>query len=83
MLLVEDPKIAKFKSRLKKMRIIRGFTQESLAEISNVNIKSIAAYEQNPEKLLSASAGTILKLADAMNCDMEDLINKDMIPKEN
>lgn len=83
MLLVEDPKIAKFKSRLKKMRIMRGFTQESLAEISNVNIKSIAAYEQNPEKLLSASAGTILKLADAMNCDMEDLINKDMIPKEN
>ena len=83
MLLVEDPKIAKFKSRLKKMRIIRGFTQESLAEISNVNIKSIAAYEQNPEKLLSASAGTILKLADAMNCDMEDLINKDIIPKEN
>lgn len=83
MLLVEDPKIAKFKSRLKKMRIMRGFTQESLAEISNVNIKSIAAYEQNPEKLLSASAGTILKLADAMNCDMEDLINKDIIPKEN
>lgn len=83
MLLVEDPKIAKFKSRLKKMRIMRGFTQESLAEISNVNIKSIAAYEQNPEKLLSASAGTILKLADAMNCDMEDLINKDLIPKEN
>lgn len=83
MLLVEDPKIAKFKSRLKKMRIMRGFTQESLAEISNVNIKSIAAYAQNPEKLLSASAGTILKLADAMNCDMEDLINKDIIPKEN
>ena len=83
MLLVEDPKIAKFTSKLKKARVIRGFTQEGLAELSNVNIKSIAAYEQNPEKLLSASAGTILKLADAMNCDMEDLINKDMIPKEN
>lgn len=78
MLLVEDPKIAKFTSKLKKARVIRGFTQEGLAELSHVNIKSIAAYEQNPEKLLSASVGTVYKLADAMNCEIEDLLNKEL-----
>lgn len=78
MLLVEDPKIAKFTSKLKKARVIRGFTQEGLAELSNVNIKSIAAYEQNPEKLLSASVSTVHKLADAMNCEIEDLLNKEL-----
>lgn len=78
MLLIEDPKIAKFTSKLKKARVIRGFTQEGLAELSNVNIKSIAAYEQNPEKLLSASVGTVFKLADAMNCEIEDLLNKEI-----
>lgn len=82
MLLVEDPKIAKYTSRLKKTRIAKGFTQESLAELSKVNIKSIASYEQNPEKLLTASAKTVYKLAEAMNCDMEDLLNKDQITEE-
>lgn len=76
MLLTEDPKISSIKSQLKKARIIRGFTQEGLADLSGVNIKSIAAYEQNPDKFLSASVGTALKLADSMNCEIEDLINK-------
>lgn len=83
MLLVEDPKIKNFKSKLKKARVIRGFTQESLAELSQVNIKSIAAYEQNPEKMLSASASTSYKLAEALNCDIEDILNRELIGKSN
>ena len=59
MMLYEDPRIARFNSKLKKIRMIRGFTQESLSELSNVNIKSIAAYEQNPEKILTASSITL------------------------
>ena len=82
MILYEDPKVAKMNSKLKKMRTIRGFTQESLAELSNVNIKSIAAYEQNPEKLLTASSITLYKLANALNCGMEDLINDQLLKDE-
>ena len=74
-LLYEDPKIAKYESRLKKARISRGHTQESLSELSGVNIKSIAAYEQNPSKLIAASIGTVIKLANALNCDVQDVIN--------
>ena len=75
MILYEDPKIRNIKSKLKKARIIRGYTQESLAKLSGVNIKSIASYEQNPEKLTSASVGTVMKLADALGCEERDIVN--------
>lgn len=45
MILIEDPRVSQYKSQLKKARIIRGYTQESLASLSGVNIKSIASYE--------------------------------------
>ncbi|MBR6289184.1 MAG: helix-turn-helix transcriptional regulator [Acholeplasmatales bacterium] len=76
-LLYEDPKLAKFISKLKKARISKGFTQEALSELSEVNIKSIASYEQNPAKLNAASVSTVSKLADALGCDIEDVINWD------
>ena len=81
MKLVEEPRLAKYSSKLKKRRIMRGFTQESLADLSGVNIKSIAAYEQNADKLLAASTVTIYKLADALGCEIEDLINKENIER--
>lgn len=79
MILYEDPKISKYTSKLKKVRIIKGHTQESLSELADVNIKSIAAYEQNPEKLSSASVSTIYRLADALGVDIDDIINKETI----
>ena len=79
MILYEDPKIAVFRSRLKKARIIKGFTQEQLADLSKVNIKSIASYEQNPEKLSSASVGTVYRLAESLGCNVEDIVNKDAL----
>ena len=45
-ILYEDPKLAKIASRLKKARICKGYTQESLAELSGVNIKSIIQNER-------------------------------------
>lgn len=77
MILYEDPKIKKYKSKLKRMRLIKGYTQEVLSGLSGVNIKSIASYEQNPEKLIAASVGTISKLADSLGCEIEDLLNKE------
>lgn len=74
-LLYEDPKIAKYTSKLKKARLSKGYTQESLSELSGVNIKSIAAYEQNPEKLAAASVSTVDKLAESLGCDLIDIVN--------
>ena len=74
MILYEDAKISSLKSNLKKARLIKGFTQEALAELSGVNIKSIASYEQNPEKLNAASASTVRKLSNALGCEIEDVM---------
>lgn len=79
LILYEDPKLAAINSKLKKARISKGYTQESLAELSGVNIKSIAAYEQNPSKLSSASVATVIKLCDSLGVDIEDIINKETV----
>lgn len=83
MILYEDPKIRGIKSKLKKARMIRGYTQDVLSELSGVNIKSIASYEQNPEKLNAASVKTVIKLSNSLGCDIEDIINLEDIEKEN
>lgn len=75
MILYEDEKLRGLKSNLKKARIIQGYTQEALAKLSGVNIKSIASYEQNPDKLTTASVGTCIKLADALGCEVIDIVN--------
>lgn len=83
MILYEDPKIRGIESKLKKARMIRGYTQDVLSDLSGVNIKSIASYEQNSDKLAAASVSTILKLSEALGCDVEDIINiKDVEPKD-
>lgn len=82
MVLWEDPRIAKINSNLKKVRMLRKLTQDELASLSGVNIKSLSTYEQQPEKLSSASIATVYKLAQALNCDVMDLINKDCLYKK-
>ena len=77
-ILYEDPKLAKITSKLKKA-ICKGFTQEGLAELSGVNIKSIASYEQSPAKLSNASVSTIMKLSDSLGVDIQDIINNETI----
>lgn len=78
-LLYEDPKLASITSKLKKARISKGYTQESMSELSKVNIKSIAAYEQNPAKLSAASYSTVKRIADCLGLDPEDIINAETI----
>lgn len=81
-MLYEDPKLAKINSKLKKARICKGYTQESLAELSGVNIKSIASYEQDPAKFCNASISTVYKLSDSLGVDVEDIVNKESLDKK-
>lgn len=64
-----------YKSNLKKVRKIKGYTQSELSNLSGVNLKSISAYEQEPRKLLSASLETVYKLADSLGVEIMDIIN--------
>ena len=81
-ILYEDPKLAGIHSKLKKARITKGYTQESLSELSGVNIKSIAAYEQAPAKLSNASISTVMKLCDSLGVEIEDIINLETIQED-
>ena len=78
-LLYEDPKLAKYNSKHKKARISKGYTQESLAELSEVNIKSIASYEQDPEKLAVANYKSVRKIADSLGVDTSDIVNEETL----
>lgn len=80
---IENEKINSCKSKLKKIRLIRGFTQNEVAELSGVNIKSIAVYEQEPERINKASVETIILLAESLGCEIDDLIDRDLIMKNN
>lgn len=64
----------KSNTRLKNMRLALNMTQQDLSTASGVNIKSIASYEQSEDKINKASVSTVLSLADALGCSVEDLI---------
>lgn len=78
MIKIANEEINAYPSKLKRIRIANGITQQELSELSGVNIKSIAAYEQNPSKINKASVETIFNIADCLNCDIKDIVETDL-----
>ena len=66
-------------SKLKSRRIASGYTQSQLSEASGVNIKSIALYEQNPDRLSKASVMSVIRIADCLGCSVEDIIDRSLM----
>ena len=64
-----------YKSRLKFMREEKGMSQSSLSEKSGVNIRTIQAYEQGLKDINKAQVVTVLQLAEALECDVYEIIN--------
>lgn len=63
-------------TNLKRIRSIYGCTQAELAEMSDVSLRSIQMYEQRNKNINKASVDTIYRLAKALGCTVEDLIEK-------
>lgn len=63
-------------SNLKRIRQALGMSQGQLAEISGVNVRMIQHYEQGVKDINKAQAITLYKLAQALSCQMENLIEK-------
>ena len=59
---------------LKLRRLQRELTQYQLANISGVSIRMIQHYEQREKDINKASAITLHKLATALHCSIEDLL---------
>lgn len=63
-------------TNLKRLRVVYGCTQAELAQKSDVSLRSIQMYEQRNKDINKASVETIYRIAKALGCAMEDLIEK-------
>ena len=61
---------------LKEQRTNAGFTQAQLAQKSGVPLRLIRAYEQGTVALSHAEAATAMRLARALQCDVERLVGR-------
>ena len=60
---------------LKEMREKSGMSQSQLSRTAGVNIRTIQSYEQGIKDINRAQVGIVLKLAKALGCSIEDLID--------
>ena len=63
------------KSKLSEIRKARGFTQQDLSEASGVTLRMIQLYEQKQNDISKAQVTVVIKLAKALGCEVEDLID--------
>lgn len=61
-------------SNLKRIRVAAGFSQAQLSEASGVGLRSIQMYEQRQKDINKAQGSTLLRLARALHCSMEDVM---------
>lgn len=61
-------------SNLKNMRHRKAMSQKELAEASGVSIRMIQYYEQGVNDINKAEALTVYRLANALCCRVEDLL---------
>ena len=61
---------------LKEQRERKGWTQAELADRSGVNLRMIQNYEQGAKDINGAKVTTAIQLADALGCNVKDIINK-------
>lgn len=63
-------------TNLKRLRILSGMSQAELAEQSGISKRTIQQYEQRQKDINKAQSETLLKLSRALNCQMEELLEK-------
>ncbi len=62
-------------SNLKKIREEKNITQAKLAEVSGVSLRMIQYYEQGLKDINKAQAITLYRVANALDCKVEDILN--------
>ena len=65
-----------YTSRLKEMREKKNLSQSQLAEKSGVTLRVIQAYEQGYKDINKGQVVTVLALADTLDCNIREILNK-------
>ena len=63
-------------TNLKCIRTAYGCSQRKLAEMSGVSLRSIQMYEQRQKDINKAQSDSLYRLAKALGCTMEDLLEE-------
>ena len=69
-------------TRLQAQRKISGYSQRELAEKVGVNLRTLQQYEIRAKDINKAAGVTLLALAKAMGCRVEDLLEYDSSERE-
>ena len=67
--------ICEYDTRLDLLRQARELTQAGLAKLTGIPFRTIQDYCQGRKKILNVSIDRVYKLAKALGCKMEDLID--------
>lgn len=62
-------------NKLKEKRMQRKLSQSQLAKASGVSLRMLQKYEQGDRDIKKAQAETVYKLAQALGCTIEELID--------
>lgn len=61
-------------SKLQELRKAKGLSVKALAELSRVNHRMIEKYENGERDIGNAAVRTVISLADALECDIRELV---------
>lgn len=62
-------------TKLKAIRQRKGYTQKQVAEKADVNFRMYQSYEQGYKNISHAKIDTVKKIATALGCGMEDILD--------
>lgn len=69
-----DVKVTYKNDKLKTLRRAVGLSQAQLGEMTGLNFRTLQHYEQGTKDLNAAKLQTLLKLCNALNCALSDII---------
>jgi len=61
-------------TKLQKIRQKAGLSQSQLADKAGIKVRQLQHYEQGDNDIRRAAVETVLALADALECDIRDII---------
>ena len=71
------PVVKEARTSLERLRREQGMTRKELAYLSDMNMRTLQAYEQGARDINLIALKNAVALADVLHCDVRDLMNKD------
>lgn len=65
----------KAKDKIKNLRRGNGMSQSELADVTGISVRMIQNYEQGKNDINMAQAVTVWRLAKALHCEVEDILD--------